>query len=145
MLQQVLADPSVQVILLGLLGALSLALVALIMSLLFRLAAAAGVRLSKEQWELVRTFVQAGIRAAEEWAARQIKQGGQAPTPSEKTAHAVAFAKSMAPPKMGLSEERLAAVVEAELPAERQRLSLPVTVPPPANPSATTVPPSRAF
>lgn len=125
MLQQLLADPSVQTALLGLLAAGALALLALIMSLLSRLAAAAGVRLSKEQWELVRACVQAGIRAAEEWAAAAIKSGGEAPSSEEKAAHAVQVAKSLAPPRLQWPEERLAAVVQAEMPAERARLSIP--------------------
>lgn len=128
MLQQILADPSVQAILLSLLALLSAGLVGLILSLLSRLAAAAGFRLSNEQWALIRTFVQAGIRAAEEWAADTIKNGGKPPSSTEKLAHAVQHAKSMAPPKLKLDkmpEEKLVAVVQAELPAERQRMSLP--------------------
>lgn len=94
------------------------------MSLLYRLAAAAGVRLSKEQWELVRACVQAGIRAAEEWAAASIKRG-YAPSGEEKTAHAVQVAKSLAPPRLQWPEERLVSAVQAEMPVERQRLSVP--------------------
>lgn len=140
MWQQVLADPGVQAVLLGLLGAAGLALAGLIMSLLYRLAAAAGVRLSKEQWELVRACVQAGIRAAEEWAAESIKRG-YAPSGQEKAAHAVQVAKSLAPPRLQWPEERLAAVVQAELPAERQRLSMP----PPLGMSPLSVPPMRTL
>lgn len=138
MLQQILADPAAQTVLLGLLTASGALLLTLIMSLLFRLAAAAGVRLSREQWDLVRACVQAGIRAAEEWAAACVKSGGEPPTSAEKTAHAVQAAKSLAPPKLKLGswpEERLVAAVQAELPAERQRLSVP--------PLRATLPPQR--
>lgn len=109
------------------------------MSLLYRLAAAAGFRLSNEQWALIRTFVQAGIRAAEEWAADTIKNGGKPPSSTEKLARAVQVAKSMAPPKLKLDsmpEEHLVMVVQAELPETRQRLSMP-----PPSPTAVTAPP----
>lgn len=139
MWKAILSDPEVQAALLALVGGLSLWLVVLGTSLLSRLAGAAGVRLSKEQLELVRGLAQFGIRAAEEWAKATIRHGGAAPSGDAKTAHAVQAAKSLAPrPISQWPAERLAVAVQAELPAERLRMSLP----PPSLPPAP-MPPQR--
>lgn len=105
-------DGVMQTVLAPVLEALATAAVAAFLALVIQLARRVGLDLSAQQQARVEHYARLAIAAAEEWAARQIKEQHEAPASADKLAYAIQALLMQVP---GVSEQEAEDVIHASL------------------------------